>query len=122
MGYWYDRATHELSPAPPAGGLPDLRLVLMDLNLEESGGTPVPANLAGSVMSVLKRIISPAGGPYLLVFWTQVSGRVDEVRELLYERMEELPRPLDVLAIPKGPFIVADPKDRDFKAALQQFY
>lgn len=122
MGYWYDRATHELSPAPPAGGLPDLRLVLMDLNLEESGGTPVPANLAGSVMSVLKRIISPDGGPYLLIFWTQVSGRVDEVRDLLYERMEEIPRPLEVFAIPKGPFIVADPKDRDFKAALQQFY
>jgi hypothetical protein len=122
MGYWYDRTTHELSPAPPAGGLPDLRLVLMDLNLEESGGAPDPANLAGSVMSVLKRIISSDGGPYLLVFWTQVRGRVEEVRDLLYERMEELPRPLEVLAIAKGPFIVADPKDRDFKAALQQFY
>src|SRR5580704_17431444 len=84
-GYRYDRSTHQLAPALPAGGLPYLRLIFMDLNLEELGGNPEPANLAGTVMNVLRQIVAPKGGPYLLVFWTQVSGKVEAVRELQYQ-------------------------------------
>src|SRR5436190_1888287 len=76
MGYWYDRETSQLTPEPAKDGLPFLRLVFMDLNLVELGGIPETANLCAGVMSVLKQLVSKEGGPYLLVFWTQVGSKV----------------------------------------------
>src|SRR5581483_9807807 len=102
MGYWYDRDAHDLRPEPDKGGLPFLRLVLMDLNLEELGGVPETANLCGTVMNVLRRIVSKDGGPYLLVFWTQVAMKVDEVKTMLYQRLEGIPAPVAILELPKG--------------------
>jgi hypothetical protein len=122
MGYWYDRDTHALRPEPDKGGLPFLRLVFMDLNLEELGGVPDTANLCGTAMSVLQQIISKNGGPYLLVFWTQVGGKVDAVRTMLYERLEGIPFPVAVVELAKGQFIGAKPKEKDFKEALREFY
>lgn len=125
MGFWFDRDTNELLPKPADGGLPFLRLIFMDLNLAELGGVPEPANLCAGVMSVLKQLVSKSGGPYLLVFWTQVGSRVAEVKRMLYERLEkveQIPCPLAVVELDKGPFIVADPKGQDFKSALRGFY
>jgi hypothetical protein len=99
VGYWYDRGSHQLQPAPPAGGLPYVRLILMDLNLEELAGIPDPANLCGTVMDVLHQIVSKDGGPYLLVFWTQVGTKVEAVKTLLYQRLEGIPFPLAVLEL-----------------------
>lgn len=122
MGYWYDRDTHSLKPAPIKDGFPFLRLVLMDLNLEEPGGVPEAANLFGTVMEVLKQVVSKNGGPYLLVFWTQVGQRVDEVRKLIYQRLEGIPHPIAVLELSKSAFIGAGPKEKEFKGALREFY
>jgi hypothetical protein len=122
MGYWYDRDTHSLKPEPDKNGLPFVRLVFMDLNLEELGGVPEAANLCGTVMDVLKQIISKDAGPYLIVFWTQIGSRVDAVKALLYERLEGIPCPITVVELPKGPFLVSQPKQQDFKAALGEFY
>lgn len=125
MGFWFDRDTSELLPKPPEGGLSFLRLVFMDLNLAELAGIPEPATLCAGVMSVLRQLISKDGGPYLLVFWTQVSTKVADVKKMLYERLErveQIPCPIAVVELAKGPFIVGDPKEQHFKLALQEFY
>jgi hypothetical protein len=122
MGYWYDRDTHALRPEPDPSGLPYVRVVFMDLNLEELGGIPEPAALCATVMHVLKQIIPANGGPYLLVFWTQVGGEVEEVKTLLYQRLEGIPFPIAVAELGKGPFLVREPGQQEFKAALREFY
>ena len=114
MSYWYDRDTLKLVPAAKPHEF--LRLVFMDLNLAELGGNPDSKNLAGVVMDVLKQIISPQGGPYLLIFWTEVTGKIEEVKQLLYERLEGVPTPLDVVELAKRKFlpnIKASGKDLD---------
>lgn len=124
-GYWYDRNTGNLSPAPTAR-LSHVRLIFMDLNLAEiAGGPPDTASLCSTVMEVLEQLLSADAGPYLLVFWTNVSSRVREVAAMLYERLEPahgIPCPLAVEELAKGPFIVNDPKEKDFKIALGRFH
>ena len=122
IGCWYDRETHSLKPSVPREDLTAVRLVFMDLNLEEFGGIPAPANLVGPVMEVLKQIISQNGGPYAVVFWTMVGVKVDEVRQLLYERLDGIPHPVAVVELPKAEFAVAKPTEQDFKPALKEFY
>jgi gamma-glutamylcyclotransferase len=124
-GYWYDRNTGNVSPAPTTK-LAHVRLIFMDLNLAEiAGGPPETANLCATVMDVLEQLLSADAGPYLLVFWTNVSSRVQEVAAMLYERLEPthgIPCPLAVEELAKGPFIVNDPKEKDFKSALAKFH
>lgn len=124
-GYWYDRGTGNLSPAP-AEKLTSVRLIFMDLNLAEiAGGPPDTASLCATVMEVLEQLLSKDAGPYLLVFWTNVSGRVEDVADMLYQRLEAahgVPCPLAVGQIAKGPFIVSDPNEKDFKTALLKFH
>jgi hypothetical protein len=125
MGYWFDRDTSELRPPPPAGGVPYLRLLFTDLNLAELGGVPETSVLWAAVVSVLKQIVSRDSGPYLLVFWTRVGAKADEVKEMLYARAEQLdgvPCPIDVLAMPKAQFLIDPPKGKDFDEGLREFY
>lgn len=124
-GYWYDRDTNQLMPEPAAGGLPLLRLIFMDLNLAELGGIPETATLCAGVMNVLKQLVAKDGGPYLLVFWTQVGAKVEDVGTMLRERLEPVegvPPPIAVVGLDKGPFLVGEPKDKDFNTALKDFY
>ncbi|NQW61877.1 MAG: hypothetical protein HQ461_03525, partial [Deltaproteobacteria bacterium] len=125
MGYWYDRDTGELRPAPPEGGLLHLRLIFSDLNLAELGGVPEAQALWSVVVSVLKQIVSKESGPYLLVFWTGVEKRAAEVKEMLYDRADQLngiPCPIDIIELPKSPFLVQSPKGKDFDEGLREFY
>ena len=125
MGYWYDRETHDLRPAPPEGGLPHLRLIFSDLNLAELGGVPEPQALWSVVVSVLQQIVSKETGPYLLVFWTGVEKRAAEVKEMLYARADQLggiPCPIDILELSKSPFLLQPPKGKDFDEGLREFY
>ena len=124
VGFWWDRASNEMRPAPPAGGMPFLRLVFMDLNLAEQGGVPDASNLATVVMSVLKQLVSPSGGPYLLVFWTQVGTRVEAVSKIIYERLEKVenvPAPVSIIELDKKPFLIKDPAKQDFSGTLKSF-
>jgi len=125
MGYWYDRSANQLRPEPAPGGLTFLRLVFMDLNLAELGGIPETATLCAGVMDVLKQLVAKEGGPYLLVFWTKIGAKVEDVTKMLYERLESVegvPCPIAVLALPKGPFLLRNPQPQDLKTALQEFY
>ena len=74
----------------------------MDLNLAELGGLPDAKSLSGPVFSVLKDIVAPNAGPYILIFWTQVGSRVGEVEQILYERLEKvtgIPCPISVVEL-----------------------
>lgn len=122
MGFWFDRDKHELVPPPPEGGLKYLRIIFMDLNLAQLGGNPEPATLAGTVISVLKQVLARDAGPYLLIFWTQVSGLTEAVSKLLYERLEGIPLPLAIEAIPKGNFIPTTPKQNGFNDGLRELF
>ncbi len=125
IGYWYDREANQLRPTPAEGGLQHLRLVLMDLNLAEQAGIPDAASLCSGVISALKQIISKDAGPYLLVFWTMVGNRATEVANLLYQRLEpveDIPCPIMTIELSKRPFMVPDPQQQDWKAALSDFY
>jgi gamma-glutamylcyclotransferase len=124
-GYWYDRDTGSLSPAPTLK-LSHVRLIFMDLNLAEiAGGPPSTASLCATVMEVLEQLLSADAGPYLLVFWTNASSRVRDVAAMLYERLEQahgVPCPLAVGELAKGPFIVNEPHEKDFKSGLAKFH
>jgi hypothetical protein len=121
MSYWYDRDHSSL--VPEAQQHEHLRLVFMDLNLAELGTNPDPKNLAGVIMGVLKRIISPQGGPYLLIFWTQIGSKVDDVKQVLYERLEGVPPPLDVVELSKRTFMpIIKPEGKDLDAELQTLF
>ena len=125
VGFWWDRASNEMRPAPPPGGMPFLRLVFMDLNLAEQGGVPDASNLATVVMSALKQLVSLSGGPYLLAFWTQVGTRVEAVGKIIYERLEKVenvPAPVSIIELDKKPFLIQDPAKQDFSGALKEFY
>ncbi|MET2522955.1 hypothetical protein ABXT34_06550 [Ralstonia sp. SM1884_UCD616_TZ26] len=125
MGYWFDRDTSELQPPPPNGGHPFLRVVFTDLNLAELGGVPETAALWAAVVGVLKQLVSKSSGPYLLVFWTRIGAKATEVKEMLYARAGELdgiPCPIDVLELPKGPFLIAPPTGKPFDEGLRDFY
>lgn len=124
-GYWFDRSTSELRPTPPNGGLPHLRIIFSDLNLAELGGVPEPAALWATLVNVLKQVLSEESGPYLLVFWTRVGATAAQVKEMLYERSDELgaiPCPIEVLELNKTPFLVPSPKGMDFEEGLREFY
>lgn len=125
MGYWFDRDTSELRPAPPEGGHPFLRVIFTDLNLAELGGVPETAALWATIVGVLKQLISRNSGPYLLVFWTRVGAKAAEVKEMLYARADELdgiPCPIDVLELSKGPFLVPAPAEKSFDESLREFF
>lgn len=122
LGYWYDRDTHALRPEPKPDTLPYVRVVFMDLNLEELGGVPETAALCAMAMDVLKQVIPADGGPYLLVFWTQVGTKVEEVRKMLYQRLEGIPFPISVVELAKAPFLVKPAEGQSFKSALREFY
>ncbi|SRR6266481_16477 len=122
MGYWYDRDTQALRPEPQPDQTSYLRLVFMDLNLAELGGVPDPANLCGVVMGVLKQIIAKEAGPYLLVFWTQISGKVEAVADMLYQRLDGIPLPVKITELSKSKFISSDPKQKEFRDGLREFY
>jgi hypothetical protein len=125
VGYWYDRNTNELRPAPPEGGLPHVRLLFTDLNLAELGGVPEAQALWSVVVSVLQKIVSKESGPYLLVFWTGVEKKAAEVKEMIYARADQLegiPCPIDILELPKAPFLAPSPKGQDFDESLREFY
>lgn len=122
-GLKYSRGTGELMPKPKEGGFPFLRIVFMDLNLDELPGVPDSPTLAGPVIEVLRQIV-PAAGPYILVFWTRIGSKVTEVRNILFQRLptEEIPCPADILEIGKGPFEISPPKGKDFEESFHSFH
>lgn len=125
MGYWFDRDSSDLRPAPPTGGHRFLRVLFTDLNLAELGGVPDTSTLWATLVGVLKQLVSKNSGPYILVFWTRVGAKAEDVKQMLYARAEQLegiPCPVGVLELPKAPFLIAAPAGRSFDEGLREFY
>jgi hypothetical protein len=122
MPYWYNRGRGSLVPQPQSPHK-YLRLIFCDLNLAEMGGNPEPAALEGVIEDVLRQVVAPDGGPYVLVFWTEVTGKVTSVRTLLYERLAGIPLPLAIVELTKAPFLPRkSAKAEDLEVALQKMY
>lgn len=122
MSYWYNRGKGSLVPSPRKPHK-YLRLVFTDLNLAELGGNPEPAGLEAVIEDVLKQIIASDSGPYVLVFWTEVTGKAAQVRDLLYERLEDIPLPLAITELKKAPFLPKKAVNgEDVELALQKMF
>lgn len=121
--HWFNRETNDLVPPPPVNGYAHLRLVIMDLNLRELI-KPDSQTLFYSVVDALKKIISSDSGPYILVFWTQVSTEVNAVKNLFFEhgRLDGIPPPIEVMELRKGPFLPIVKQADDFKIQMQLLY
>lgn len=121
--HWYNPEENMLVPAPPVGGYPHLRMLFTDLNIREMAGANREAKtLAGTLISdVLQPLVSPNGGPYSVVLWTNVEGPANEVGDIISERIdaEDLDssdrrrQPLKVTILPKKEFLAGFNNDAD---------
>lgn len=120
--HWYDTKTNKLTPPPPEGGYKHLRLLFTDLNIQNVPGTrPDPSTLASILISdVLQPVISPQGGPYSIVLWTNVSNNAQLVEPIITERInlgdDKRPQPLAISILSKQSFI--PPHNEDVENSL----
>ncbi len=122
MSYWYDKGKNALIPTPKEPHR-YLRLIFSDLNLAEIAGNPTPEMLEAVIEDVLKQLVSPDGGPYVLVFWTEVARKANKVGELLFSRLAGIPKPLHVIELKKGPFLSkASGNPTDLESALESVF
>lgn len=122
MSYWYNRKNGNLTPKPKELNK-HLRLIFSDLNLSESGPNPEPEDLESVIESVLRQLLAADAGPYVLVFWTEVTGKAAKVRELLYERLKDVPLPLAVVELKKADFLPKKlSKPVDLEQGLQKVF
>lgn len=122
--HWFSRDSGELVPPPPEGGYEHLRLIFMDLNLQELTN-PDAQTLFYVAVDNLKKIVSPNSGPYILVFWTQVTSQAAAVASLFFEegRLEGIPHPLGIENMRKGPFLPVVGNDvESFKEQMQSLF
>ncbi len=127
----YDNEKNQLSPPPPDGGYPHLRMLVTDLNIREmTGASKEPKTLASILISeVLKPIVAKNGGPYSVVLWTSVDGHAADVGPLISERIctdkipeqDRRPAPLNVTSIGKGQFLPAE-ADEAIDSKLSQMF
>lgn len=94
----------ELSTAVFSG----VRVLFIDLHL--TAGTTTSDNKAhyANIAGILEKVISPTGGPFILVLWTEHPQTRDELRQYLDQNIDpEKPhaRPITVLAIDKTTYI-----------------
>ena len=103
LGLTYDPA-QDLDPYHLRG----VRVLLLDLHLTEQMLTSDYSRHYGIIAGILKGTISPTGGPFILVVWTEHDDAVPGLIEYLDESMvSDKPhaRPLAVVGLPKGEFI-----------------
>lgn len=109
--HWYDReeisVDKRLKPPPPAGGYVHIRLLISDLNLDEIPATQELATVLGPVIIALRQLVGGQTGPYVLVFWTGTSHKVEDIRSALLPRLAALniPEPFAIEEINKAEFV-----------------
>lgn len=87
-----------------------VRALFLDLHLNDLVETTDKRRHFANISSLLEANISAAGGPFILVVWTEHEQEIGELRAYLDEPRAidaEKPhaRPLAVVGLPKGPFI-----------------
>ena len=85
-----------------------VRALLMDLHLIESAATTDETRHYATIVNILEANISPTGGPFILVIWTEHNQLIGELRDYLDAGLDaEKPyaRPLAVVGLSKTEFI-----------------
>lgn len=96
--------------APPSQPLLGVRIVFTDIHMV--GGAMTQSVIhASNIIKCLKRII--AGGPYVLIFWSQYPGDTEEIQRLILERAEgaKLTPPIGFGSIDKKEVFAASHSD-----------
>ena len=103
LGVEYD-PEHELERRHFKG----VRALFVDLHLTDLAATTDERRHFAVIAGILQDNISPTGGPFILVVWTEHDDSVARLTRYLDESLDlELPhaRPLAIVALPKTPFI-----------------
>ena len=85
-----------------------VRALFADLHLIEAAATTDENRHYGTIASILDANISPTGGPFILVIWTEHDQLIEELRDYLDTGLDpEKPyaRPLAVVGLSKTEFI-----------------
>lgn len=85
-----------------------VRALFIDLHLTEGPIGSDNRHHFGVIGSLLERVISPAGGPFILVLWTEHPQHGDELRDYLdanIDTTKPYARPINVLSIDKTVYI-----------------
>lgn len=86
-----------------------VRGLFLDLHLIDSTATTDETRHFATIAGILETSISPAGGPFVLVVWTEHAQHVQGLREYLDESLDDdaIPhaRPIAVMGLPKDRFI-----------------
>lgn len=88
--------------------LRNVRALFVDLHLIDSAATTDERRHYGIIAGMLENGISPTGGPFVLVVWTEHDHLIGELREYLDASMDPEKthaRPLAVVGLPKTGFI-----------------
>lgn len=83
------------------------RVIFMDLQLLDSAAGDFKRHFA-EIQRILGQVISPNGGPYMLVLWTDAPEHADGLRDYLEEHLfpnSPHTRPLSLLALSKTDYI-----------------
>ena len=95
--------------APDKQSFEGVRALFLDLHLADSlTATTDKRRHFGAIASLLADSISPAGGPFILVVWTEHEDEVEGLRAYLDEPeviREPHTRPLAIISLPKSRFI-----------------
>lgn len=86
----------------------NVRALFVDLHLIDSAATTDETRHYATITGLLENGISPTGGPFVLVVWTEHNHLIGELREYLdasLDREKAHARPLAVVGLPKTEFI-----------------
>lgn len=90
--------------------LRNVRALFVDLHLIDSAATTDETRHYATIAGLLENGISPTGGPFVLVVWTEHEDLIDELRKYLDDSLDPKThaRPLAVVGLPKTGFINLD--------------
>ena len=96
--HWYNNASEipineRLNPPLPEENISSIRLIVSDLNLSEQPKKTSLANTLTPILEILKSLFCEENGdpgPYGLIFWTQMSHNIQDIRSELTNRLHKL--------------------------------
>ena len=94
-----------------SGHFRGVRALFMDLHLIESAATTDEVRHYATIVSILEEHISPTGGPFILVVWTEYDHLVGDLKNYLddsLDREKPYARPLAIVGLPKRQFVDLD--------------
>ena len=107
IGFRYTGQLDQMNIRP----CPYVRVVFMDVNLLGGTATDDYTSHFSNIGELLRRVAPK--GPYLLVLWTRLDHLHKMLRDFLDQRLEDTPRPFDVIPLPKEKYIDASGVVRD---------